>query len=266
VIYIITLLPSLADLSGAFDVPTPKCPPDRGSSEWVTDIRAPTYPSPPSDTNPSQPASPKRDYFEKPSLAYPPTPPLEHNHNHDLSDPIDKFRLPAPASAAVPQAIKPKINKDTGLATPPMTPEQAKEGDGSVSAISAKQTKSTLDFLTTLFPRSGLSALPHAKGVSVSTPTLGTAFDGVVLELPGKPKTLYVDGQNAANVNLRESIVALLDLADERLQCRALVIALEKSTDGLGELLHSLMYVGATVVTTPPFPIEPTYILVGLEI
>jgi hypothetical protein len=56
----------------------------------------------------------------------------------------------------------------------------------------------------TLFPNHGLKALPYAKRVSISTPNLGADFDGVVLELPGKPKTLYVDGKGAAAVNLRE--------------------------------------------------------------
>jgi hypothetical protein len=62
------------------------------------------------------------------------------------------------------------------------------------------------------------------------------------------------------------SIVALLDLADEQLECTALVIALEKSVEGLGDLLHSLMYVGGSVVTKPPFQVDPAYVLVGLEI
>ena len=56
----------------------------------------------------------------------------------------------------------------------------------------------------TLFPQDGLKALPYAKRVSISAPNLGADFDGVVLELPGKPKTLYVDGKGAPVVNLRE--------------------------------------------------------------
>ena len=48
---------------------------------------------------------------------------------------------------------------------------------------------------------------------------------------------------------MMHSIVALLDLADEQLECNALVIALERSSPILGDLLHSLMYVGGTVVT-----------------
>ena len=61
------------------------------------------------------------------------------------------------------------------------------------------------------------------------------------------------------------SIVALLDLADEHLQCTALVISLERASPTLSELLHSLMYVGGTVVTHPPAPSSPAYVLVGME-
>ena len=60
--------------------------------------------------------------------------------------------------------------------------------------------------------------------------------------------------------------MALLDLADERLECSALVLALEKSSPVLGDLLHALMYVGGNVVTSPPFPVDPGYVLVGLEL
>jgi len=87
-----------------------------------------------------------------------------------------------------------------------------------------------------------------------------------VLELPGEPKTLYVDGKGAESVKLRESIVALLDLADEHLECAALIIALPRSSPALSEVLHSLMYVGGTVMTKPPVPSNPAYVLVGMEI
>jgi hypothetical protein len=95
---------------------------------------------------------------------------------------------------------------------------------------------------------------------------MGADFEGVVLELPGQPKTLYIDGKRAPNVCLRESIVALLDLADESLECSALVIALERSSPTLANVLHSLMYVGGTVVTKPPFQVDPSFVLVGLDI
>jgi hypothetical protein len=62
----------------------------------------------------------------------------------------------------------------------------------------------------TLFPHHGLNALPFAKSVAISAPNMGAAFDGVVLELPSKPKTLYVDGKSAESVSLRERCVLFL--------------------------------------------------------
>ena len=62
------------------------------------------------------------------------------------------------------------------------------------------------------------------------------------------------------------SIVALLDLADEHLECTALVIALERSSPALAGLLHSFMYAGASVVTCPPFELDSAYVLMGIEI
>lgn len=151
------------------------------------------------------------------------------------------------------------------MATPPLTPDDD-EDDSGASGINADHSKDALDLLLAIFPRNGLSILPYAKSVVVTAPNIGASFDGVVLDLPGQSKTLYVDGKNAQAVSLRESIVALLELADEQLQCSALVIAFNKSSHGLSELLHSLMYVGGSVVTKPPFQVDPSYILVGLDI
>lgn len=80
---------------------------------------------------------------------------------------------------------------------------------------------------------------------------------------------------------VRETIVALLDLASEHLECDALVMVLDRGiTAGndanagvspnqkqeFSELLHSLMYVGGSVVTKPPFPTDPRFVLVGIEV
>ncbi|KIM31134.1 hypothetical protein M408DRAFT_254085 [Serendipita vermifera MAFF 305830] len=96
----------------------------------------------------------------------------------------------------------------------------------------------------------------------------GSAWDAFVISLPGRPKTLYVDGQTAQLTNLRErsSVVALLDLADEQLECSAVIIALPKTSEGLDQLIHSLMYVGGQIVTKPPFKASSAYLLVGMEL
>jgi len=67
-------------------------------------------------------------------------------------------------------------------------------------------------------------------------------------------------------LNIRRSVVALLELADEQLECSAVIIALPKTSKGLDDLIHSLMYVGGQIVTKPPFKASPAYLLVGLEL
>lgn len=154
-------------------------------------------------------------------------------------------------------------------ATPPLTPDNG-SGHG-MAAISKKHNHEALDLLQALFPRDALKALPFARSVKISTPGHGAVWDGVILDFPsaGKPtdrgRTLYVDGKGAEHVQLRESIVALLDLADERFGCTAFVIALDRSSPALGDLLHSLMYVSGTIVTDPPFPVDKSFVLVGIE-
>jgi len=167
------------------------------------------------------------------------------------------------ARATVPVTIP--TRSPSVLSTPPLTPDDGSDCSASGSDIDVDH-KDALDFVMTIFPRQGLKALPYAKRVTITASSLGSNFSGMVLELPGKPKTLYVDAKSAQSVSLRESVVALLDLADEQLACTALVIVLERSSPTLGQLLHSLMYVGGSVVTKPPFEVDPAFVLVGLEI
>jgi len=248
--------PSLADLGGGFDVPNVKCPPDGGSSDCVTGSQASTFSTSPF-TNRSTPSPSPEPKFPN-SIVYPPTPPLEPysisigSHFSSATSP-----QPIPGSRNVPVAHH--------LATPPLTPDSGADVEG-ISGNAGQRSNDALDFLLTIFPRDGLVAFPYAKSVTIAAPNMGATFDGVVLQMPGKPKVLYVDGKTAQSVSLRESIVALLDLADECFQCSALVIALDKSSPALGDILHSFMYVGGNIVTKPPFRVDPAYLLVGMEI
>ncbi|KIK03492.1 hypothetical protein K443DRAFT_131323 [Laccaria amethystina LaAM-08-1] len=173
-----------------------------------------------------------------------------------------------PSTGSSPRTIPHRNGSHNSYSsTPSLTPDCGSDfSTKTQSHIYPKRERDALDFLMTVFPHQGFGALPHAKGVSISAPSLGADFNGVVLELPGKPKILYVDGKSAATVNLRESIVALLELADESLECDGLVIVLERTSSNLGGLLHSLMYVGGSVVTSPPFKVNPAFVLVGLEV
>jgi len=88
---------------------------------------------------------------------------------------------------------------------------------------------------------------------------------------PQRQSTSPLDG-----LDIRESLTALLDLAAESLQAKALVLALDKDDremESLNELLHSLMYVGGHVL--PPgkgaldggWEWDPRkWVLVGMEL
>ncbi|KAF9227305.1 hypothetical protein BS17DRAFT_747693 [Gyrodon lividus] len=215
-------------------------------------------------TSPTQNALLTEGRCLAPIISTPPASSFSLSSPKKTRSPINNSSTTARFPAAVAPRHIPGRSDSYDLLTPPLTPDDS-DASGA-SGISTKHSKDALDLLLNIFPRTGLSILPFAKSVIVSAPNMGASFDGVVLELPGQPKTLYVDGKNAPAVSLRESIVALLDLADEQLQCSALVIVLDKSFNGLNELLHSLMYVGGNIVAKPPFQVNPAYILVGLEI
>jgi hypothetical protein len=87
-----------------------------------------------------------------------------------------------------------------------LTPD-SDDDDDIASGNDRQECKDALDFLLTIFPRDGLDALPYAKSVAISAPNMGATFDGVVLEMPGKPKALYVDGKAAQSVSLRERCI-----------------------------------------------------------
>lgn len=179
-------------LSGGFDVPRSKCLPDGGSSDCVTGSPALKYASPYDHPFYSSSLSSKDPRCSlRQNLVYPHTPPTSAG---------DVVPFP-PTSSMGPQPIRgaPRAGSFShGLATPPLTPDDFNED------VSVKSNDDALELLTTLFPNHAMMALPYAKSVSISSPKMGTSFDGVVLELPGGAKTFYVDGKSAEIVNVRE--------------------------------------------------------------
>ncbi|KAF8647124.1 hypothetical protein AX16_006956 [Volvariella volvacea WC 439] len=253
--------------SGAFDVPKAKCPPDRGSSDWVTGSPASVFSSPLSTNSLS--SSPEFSFFSSSTSSSSiksndtTQSPTSTTPNSPTLPPFD-FK-PIQHGPTLPRDIPKRTLSD--MSTPPLTPDNGSGYDDGQSMTSSptQSANDALDFLMNLFPNDGLTILPHAKSISITVSELGATFEGVVVEMPGQPKTLYVDGKRAEAVGLRESIVALLDLADDNLNCQCLIISLEKSSPLLSGLLHALMYVGGTVVTKPIFPANPNVVLVGLE-
>jgi hypothetical protein len=137
-------------------------------------------------------------------IVYPPTPPLDASDAADAVFPyVPTTAFGRDGVASPPQAIPGKAGSFIDrLITPPLTPEE--DGPLAETRSVPAMPDDALEFLSTLFPKDGVKALPHARKVSISAPNLGVDFDGVVLALPNEPKTFYVDGKSAASVNLRE--------------------------------------------------------------
>jgi len=140
------------------------------------------------------------------------------------------------------------------LATPPLTPE---------NCVAIPQPQKHSAFPSALFSENASTVAKYSVPIQISS---NSTWEGFELSLPNWPKTLYVDGSRATQAHLRESIVALLDLADEQLECSSVIIALRRNSPELDALIHGLMYVGGQVVTRPPFKASQDYILIGLEI
>lgn len=145
-------------------------------------------------------------------------------------------------------------------------------------------------------PRRSSSASPTSPTRSAFKGARAAQAENAAAAAAGKTtRTLYMSAQSAFSQTdrMRETIVALLDLASEHLECDAVVMVLDRSVIGEGnergngsrnnaaanangsglnskqefeELLHSLMYVGGSVVTRPPFPVDPRLVLVGIEV
>lgn len=202
--------------------------------------------------------------FDTPVDKCPPIGSMEHVRDVPSSS-LSKNRTPATKNvenkgaspsytSSSPIHFNKRQNSNNQLATPPLTPE---------NCVAIPQPQKYTAFPAALFPE-------HASTITkCSVPlqiTSNSTWEGFELSLPGWSKTLYVDGSRATHAHLRESVVALLDLADEQLECSSVIIALRRDSPELDGLIHGLMYVGGQVVTRPPFKASPDYILIGLEI
>ena len=210
---------SVSPISNSSNHSTPQSSPDLGFASATSSISINRKNS--SNNNSSSSSRPK---------AYPLTP------THSYSSVSSSFALP-PTVASAPRQIPSSNgiynNKSAnhtlahGLATPPLTPSDSPPttsssgrnvgmpgapGAGSVAGLShgTSHDRAALDFLATLFPKSALSALPYARSVHIQSAKMVGAFSGVVLDLPGRGKTLYVDGKGAANIRLRDRCGAFI--------------------------------------------------------
>jgi len=183
------------------------------------------------------------------SMIYPPSPPSSAPSSPDSAIRIKPtYNFPAGLSIAPPTAIKPLL-----------TPRHSTD---SATGLFTVPTKPTV--LATVFPdNSPVQGLPCE---TISLTSLSPSWTGAVLENPAMgTRTLFVVGGSYEDVNLRDSVCGVLEMAENDLGCNGVVMCLEKNTPDLDQLLHSLMYVGGTI-TKGVYDPNPAYILVGLDV
>ncbi|KAF8963066.1 hypothetical protein BGZ46_001052 [Entomortierella lignicola] len=78
---------------------------------------------------------------------------------------------------------------------------------------------------------------------------------------------LFLRGDGWADMDIRESVVAALDLAEEQLGCQSVHLCLEKSNPGLAKLVRTLMYAGFEMVHPDVHAnADPKYLILGMDL
>ncbi|ORZ26954.1 hypothetical protein BCR41DRAFT_419384 [Lobosporangium transversale] len=80
-------------------------------------------------------------------------------------------------------------------------------------------------------------------------------------------KALFLKGNGWDDMDIRESVVAALELADEQLGCEKVYLCLEKSNPDLANLVRTLLYASFEVVHPGVLAnADPKYLVLGMEL
>ncbi|KAI1307286.1 hypothetical protein EDD11_004536 [Mortierella claussenii] len=78
---------------------------------------------------------------------------------------------------------------------------------------------------------------------------------------------LFLKGDGWDDMDVRESVVAALDLAEEQLGCQSVYLCLEKNNPSLANLVRTLMYAGFEMVTPGILThADPKYLVLGMDL
>ncbi|BGP16821.1 hypothetical protein JCM10213v2_004826 [Rhodosporidiobolus nylandii] len=147
-----------------------------------------------------------------------------------------------------------------GAAAPLLSPPYTEEAQDPFAAASGEAS-----LLKNIFPAASASvhALP-TTAVKVDD-LIGAGWEGAVVhDSAAGLRTLYVAGGKLEDLELREAVVDVIDRAEEQWGANGVVLALEKSTEDLGNLVHGLTYVGFTVFDKPDT--NPDLLLLALDL
>ncbi|KAH8922394.1 hypothetical protein BT69DRAFT_1334732 [Atractiella rhizophila] len=181
------------------------------------------------------------------------------NNNSSATFPISNTVDPIPVPVSNPASHFPIL----ASSSPVSSIDSLSLSSHSLESCSSVSTSSSDDeLLHTVF----------AQSSKVVTGTITDNFEddswtGVAVETEDE-KIMVVTGRDLEKGDLRDKVLRLLEAADEAFSCDMVVICLEKRLPGISELIHSLMYVGGSILPPnhPKFPSQSDYVLIGLEL
>lgn len=152
--------------------------------------------------------------------------------------------FPSPISISPAKLIKPVL---TSSASSSSTSSSSSSYSSTSSLDSSRYSYTEEDeeaLLHSIFPvDSPLHALPLTP---VNVGSIVDTWRGAVVEDVKKgSRTLYVVGGRYEDVNLRESVCGVLELAEEELGCTGVVMVLEKDSPDLGEFAWHIPFMVA---------------------
>ncbi|GAA5987456.1 hypothetical protein JCM11641_003834 [Rhodosporidiobolus odoratus] len=171
------------------------------------------------------------------------------------------YRPTSPASS-VASSPADSFHFGKGVAAAPLLSPPYIEEDPLAAAGAAVSEPSVL---STIFPTStsSIHSLP-ATTVKVDD-LIGAGWTGsVVNDAAAGLRTLYVSGGKLEDLELREAIMDVIERAEEDWGVTGVVLAVEKETEDLGNLVHGLTYVGFTVLHKPDA--NPELLLLSLDL
>lgn len=156
----------------------------------------------------------------------------------------------SPVNSDLTSSDESDLDSDVEL-LPPSPPAANQRPRALPLGISPPLTNSSVASRDSYFTGTFLDqALPRSTAIRAAIPVQATDAWSLALVDEADQRVLYAQGAAGfAAFNLRENVVDLLDLADERLQCDRVVVVLNKADDDLALMLHSLLYVGGVVLS-----------------
>lgn len=228
---------------------------------------------------------------------YPPSPPSDAaTLGSDAAGPAKPLTMANVSTFSNAAAAAPAVvggSPFSAISTSPTDVEDAESSEGdsgseisfsSDSSVSSSNAAANTDhrFLASVFGPTYLDSFTKL-GVHVTLPTqdvfpaeLGLKGSAVLSAPEHGTKTAYLCPKEMEKLD-SETLVELLEIADEDLECSALVICLERKGTGniqddnerIAETLHALMYVGGSIVSPDAGVVKydsEKYILVGLDL